>query len=76
MSEGTSASGVTEADLLEGFAPPAVAGGPDRQLRPRSERPGWPLPWLLLSCALGVVTNVLLLRERTWPSSVLPWAGG
>ena len=61
MSERTSASGVTEADHPEELPPPAVAGDPERQLRPRSERSSWPLPWLLLSCALGVVTNVLLL---------------
>ena len=60
MSE-TSTSGVSGALLVEGSAPPAVPAGPERQVRPRSERPGWPIPWLLLSCALVVVTNVLLL---------------
>jgi uncharacterized membrane protein len=38
-----------------------MPAGPETQLKPRSEQPGWPVPWLLLSCALIVVSNVLLL---------------
>ena len=61
MSERTSAFGMSGALLVEGSAPPAVPAVPERRGRPRSKRPRWPFPWLLLSCAMVVVTNVLVL---------------
>jgi uncharacterized membrane protein len=75
VSEPTSASGMTGTDLVEGFAPPAVKGGPEARLRPRSEGNGWPLHWLVLSCALGVFTNALLLTGTrvTFLGAALGW---
>jgi uncharacterized membrane protein len=61
VSGGTSVSGVTEAGRREQPPSPAPPAGPENPLLPRARRP---IPWLLLlTVALGVTTNVLLLTH-------------